>query len=338
MLSRRSIPTLLVALMIATGCAAESTGEAATTVSIFGVEQEAAYRVDNNSLLATPSDGANTASSPTADAAATAAPADGILGEPPETLAFVDGLPGPTPTADGTAHAVDAVDDPDHREGQADLAASETLETPDSGAAAPTVTEGSSPESGEIERFDDDGFEELFAMYRESERDSGAPDPDTSAQSPTDQAAALAATPPSMHFRADYLLGGGSTTGVDLYAQRPVLMTFMSPSCAVCAAEAPHIAEAAATYPGITFVLVHADPDRNAVLDFIAPLNLTYRDNIKHLIDTEFSLWNRFQVIQQPTSLLIDANGEITSSQGAFSAEGLDVVAARLELRNDEHS
>lgn len=121
--------------------------------------------------------------------------------------------------------------------------------------------------------------------------------------------------------------------GLDLYRGRPTLITFSVPSCPVCVAEAPDIAGAAERFPDITYVMVHSQGTDEEIADFIDDAQMT-ADNIVHLHDEDLMLWSRFGVVQQPTSILVDANGRVTSTRGALAPEGLEIVAAMLELRD----
>lgn len=134
-------------------------------------------------------------------------------------------------------------------------------------------------------------------------------------------------------FFANELGTGEEIDGLDLYRGRPTLITFSVPSCPVCIAEAPMIAGAAEKYPDITFVLVHSQGSLSDYNGFVDTAGLD-QDNVIHLVDQDLSLWRRFGVIQQPTSVLINAEGKVSATRGALASEGLDIVAALLELRD----
>ena len=134
-------------------------------------------------------------------------------------------------------------------------------------------------------------------------------------------------------FFADEFGTDGVVDGLDLYRDRPALITFSVPTCPVCTREAPEIAAAAERYPGINFVMVHSQGDADAYDEFITTAGLDGPGNVLNLVDDDLELWRRFSVIQQPTSILIDADGHVSSTRGALASEGLDIVAAMLELR-----
>ncbi len=134
-------------------------------------------------------------------------------------------------------------------------------------------------------------------------------------------------------FLAQEFRTGATVDGLDLYRDRPTLITFSVPSCPVCAREAPEIAAAAERYPGITFVVVHSQGDDESYGEFVDGAGLDRPTNVINVIDDELELWRRFSIVQQPTSILIDLDGHVSSTRGALASEGLDIVAAMLELR-----
>jgi thiol-disulfide isomerase/thioredoxin len=164
---------------------------------------------------------------------------------------------------------------------------------------------------------DDEGTPESLAYIDEDRIEVGTDDP---------------AIEPFVFF-AEALTSGEMIDGLDLYRDRPALITFSVPTCPVCTREAPEIAAAAERYPGINFVMVHSQGDTESYDEFVTTAGLDGPDNVMNLVDDELELWRRFSVIQQPTSILIDADGHVSSTRGALASEGLDIVAAMLELR-----
>ena len=164
---------------------------------------------------------------------------------------------------------------------------------------------------------DDEGTPEALAYIDEDRIDVGSDDP---------------AIEPFVFF-VDELGSDEVIDGLDLYRQRPALITFSVPTCPVCTREAPEIAEAAERYPGINFVMVHSQGDLDSYNEFVTTAGLDGPDNVMNLVDDDLNLWRRFSVVQQPTSILIDADGHVSSTRGALASEGLDIVAAMLELR-----
>ncbi|MEM7095612.1 MAG: redoxin family protein [Actinomycetota bacterium] len=209
----------------------------------------------------------------------------------------------------------------------AGCASSDTPPSTASEEAAPTSL--IEAESGSEERtstsigLDADGnaSPELLALVAEDDEDRIDIDPDDPAIAP-------------FVFFAEELGTGDDFDGLDLFRGRPTLMVFSVPSCPICAVEAPAIAEAAVEYPGITFAIVHSQGDAEAYAEFNEVAGLNGHDNVVHLLDEDLYLWRRFGVRQQPTSILIDADGYISAARGALASEGLDIVAARLELRD----
>ncbi len=164
---------------------------------------------------------------------------------------------------------------------------------------------------------DDEGTPESLAYIDEDRIEVGTDDP---------------AIEPFVFF-AEELTTGEMIDGLDLYRDRPALITFSVPTCPVCTREAPEIAAAAERYPGINFVMVHSQGDAESYDEFVTTAGLDGPDNVMNLVDDGLELWRRFSVIQQPTSILIDADGHVSSTRGALASEGLDIVAAMLELR-----
>ncbi|MEM7092349.1 MAG: TlpA disulfide reductase family protein [Actinomycetota bacterium] len=139
--------------------------------------------------------------------------------------------------------------------------------------------------------------------------------------------------PEPFEFFAQELYTAEAVSGRALYNSGPVLMTFSVPSCPICVEEAPDIAAVAANNPGITFVIVHSRGSQTEYEAFVEATGLDTPNNVVNLVDADLALWNRFRVIQQPTSVLVDHEGKLSITRGALAAEGLELVAARLEGR-----
>lgn len=134
-------------------------------------------------------------------------------------------------------------------------------------------------------------------------------------------------------FTATDLFGGGAIEGMDLYEGRPTIMTFVVPSCPVCQSEGPLIAQAAERHSDVTFVVVHSAGTEQDYLDFVFASELE-TENIIHITDTEMALWQRFGVRSQPSTVLVDSEGRLTSSVGALNHDGLDRAVDKL--RSDD--
>lgn len=130
-------------------------------------------------------------------------------------------------------------------------------------------------------------------------------------------------------FSATELFSRNAVVGTDLVNDQPTIITFVVPQCPVCVAEGLELAESAANNPEITYVLVHSGGTADAYDTYISSSGLTM-SNVVHLDDSPGLLWARFGVIQQPTSVQIDAEGEVTQSLGALGEDGLALTASRL--------
>ncbi|HCT76648.1 MAG TPA: redoxin [Micromonosporaceae bacterium] len=115
-------------------------------------------------------------------------------------------------------------------------------------------------------------------------------------------------------------LDGGTFDGKSL-AGKPAVLWFWAPWCPTCAAEAPHVAQAATTYQGkIVIVGVAGLDELSAMHRFV---ELTKVDNIPHLADQQGVVWKRFGVTAQSTYVLLDATGAVVY-RGYLSNNELD--------------
>ena len=128
-------------------------------------------------------------------------------------------------------------------------------------------------------------------------------------------------------FQVIDLLDKATVQGSDLYANRSTIMTFVVPGCPVCVVEAPKIAAAAARHPEISYVMVHTGGSEVDYLDYVAAHGLDAA-NIVHLRDDRGDLWRRFNIVAQPSTLLLDREGSLSSSSGALGDDGLERAAA----------
>lgn len=123
-------------------------------------------------------------------------------------------------------------------------------------------------------------------------------------------------------FTAPELFTGTRIDGLDLHNDAPLVMTFVVPSCAVCVVEAPKLASAAEANGGVNFVVVHSFGEVDGFLEYADQYNLSSENTI-HLVDIDGTLWDRFGIYSQPSSILVDESGRVTSSRGALGDDGL---------------
>ena len=131
-------------------------------------------------------------------------------------------------------------------------------------------------------------------------------------------------------FSAIELFSRNFTTGTNLVADGPVIITFVVPQCAVCVSEGSELAASAASNPDVTYVVVHSGGTGEAYSEYVASSGLK-RSNVVHLDDSSGRLWARFGVVQQPTSVLIAADGAVSQSLGGLGEAGLERVVAELQ-------
>jgi len=131
------------------------------------------------------------------------------------------------------------------------------------------------------------------------------------------------------NFEAPELYSGSAYLGSDLYQNSPSLVTFVVPSCPICVEEGPKLANAAENNPDINYVLVHSFGDKENYIEYVESAGLIH-ENIVHLSDTDGLLWKQFGVTAQPSTVLVNSNGEISLSTGALGDDGLIRAADQI--------
>ena len=116
--------------------------------------------------------------------------------------------------------------------------------------------------------------------------------------------------------------------GADLVRDGQVVVTFVVPSCPVCIEEGPQLARSAAENPDVTFVVVHSGGSVEDYKAYVDSSGLTL-DNVVHLDDSPGVLWARFGIVQQPSNILVDAEGGVSQSLGALGETGLRSVLSQ---------
>ena len=116
--------------------------------------------------------------------------------------------------------------------------------------------------------------------------------------------------------------------GADLVRDGQVVVTFVVPSCPVCIEVGPQLARSAAENPDVTFVVVHSGGSVEDYKAYVDSSGLTL-DNVVHLDDSPGVLWARFGIVQQPSNILVDAEGGVSQSLGALGETGLRSVLSQ---------
>lgn len=137
--------------------------------------------------------------------------------------------------------------------------------------------------------------------------------------------------PEAFNFLAPELFSGANVSGSDLYSSGPVLMTFISPDCAISIDDGPALSEVAERNQSVTFVFVHTDGDAASFEQFVEDADL-YHQNVIHINDSDQSLWNRFGIETQPSTLLLDQNGRASVAGGGLGHEGLAIAMGLLDI------
>ncbi|CCG02287.1 Putative Thioredoxin [Blastococcus saxobsidens DD2] len=123
-------------------------------------------------------------------------------------------------------------------------------------------------------------------------------------------------------------LDGGNVDAAEL-AGTPVVLWFWAPWCTVCRAEAPEVAEVAAEYAGRVEVLgVAGRGELEAMQAFV---DETGTGGLRHLVDEDGSLWQRFGVITQPAFVFVTGDGTTESFMGSLGGEQLRAMVEELD-------
>ena len=117
--------------------------------------------------------------------------------------------------------------------------------------------------------------------------------------------------------------------GSDLVRNGHVLVTFVVPSCPICVKEGPELARSAAENPDVTYVVVQSGGTLEDYEVYVQSSGLTL-DNVVHIDDSPGLLWSRFGIVQQPSNIVVNADGAVTQSLGALGEAGLVQVVAEM--------
>ncbi len=120
----------------------------------------------------------------------------------------------------------------------------------------------------------------------------------------------------------------GPELDVSTLSGSPVVLWFWAPWCTICRAEAPDVAAVAAELEGdVTFLGV---PGRGPVADMQSFVDDTGTGQLKHLVDDDGALWQRFSVVSQPAFAFVSPDGSTELFAGALGGEQLRDRAVAL--------
>ena len=130
-------------------------------------------------------------------------------------------------------------------------------------------------------------------------------------------------------FTANELSSRAPIVGADLVRNGQVVVTFVVPSCPICVVEGPELARSAAENPDVTYVVVHSGGTVEDYERYVESSGLR-GGNVVHLDDSPGVLWARFGIVQQPSNILVDADGGVSQSLGALGEDGLQSIVSRM--------
>jgi thiol-disulfide isomerase/thioredoxin len=135
-----------------------------------------------------------------------------------------------------------------------------------------------------------------------------------------------AAVPDSLTFAA-MTLDGGAFDGASLYG-RPTIIWFWAPWCPVCKTEAPAILDALDELPdGVQAIGIPGQSDAASMQAFVDQYGL---GAMPQVVDADGSLWANFSVSYHPATVLVAADGTITTIPGSGSKADFLAAAASI--------
>lgn len=114
-------------------------------------------------------------------------------------------------------------------------------------------------------------------------------------------------TPTAPDFTAT-LTDGTPVTASELWAQRPVVLTFLSSWCTACAEQQDALSELARTYQDRVVFLGVAGEDKP---DELAAYLTAHRVDYPVVIDQELTVWRDYAVREPPAVVLISRGGRL---------------------------
>jgi len=158
---------------------------------------------------------------------------------------------------------------------------------------------------------------------------------DASSEAASEEAAATEAggaeeedvdVPELLQFEAT-TLDGAAFDGSSLVG-KPTVLWFWAPWCTTCIGQIPQVEALAAQYAGEANVVGVGGLDSDsAIEDFAADL-----DGLTSLVDDEGAIWQRFEIIEQSSFVILDADGQEVARSGY--GDGVDLSSEVAGLLN----
>jgi len=121
---------------------------------------------------------------------------------------------------------------------------------------------------------------------------------------------AVVDVPELLEFEAT-TLDGSAFDGSSLVG-KPTVLWFWAPWCTTCIGQIPQVEALAAQYAGEANVVGVGGLDSDsAIEDFAADL-----DGLTSLVDDEGAIWQRFEIIEQSSFVILDADGQEVARSG----------------------
>lgn len=126
------------------------------------------------------------------------------------------------------------------------------------------------------------------------------------------------ATPELLDFTST-TVGGEAFEGASL-AGRPTVLWFWAPWCPTCRGQIPQVEQLASDHAGdLNVIGIGSLDSAEAISDFAGDV-----EGLTHLEDVEGELWKRFEVTEQSSFVVLDADGTVTFEAGYGGSEDLD--------------
>ncbi len=136
--------------------------------------------------------------------------------------------------------------------------------------------------------------------------------------SSADDGVAAPSADEALSFTAETV--SGADFDASTLAGKDAVLWFWAPWCTACRREAPYVAQSQADHPEVTFVGVAGLGETDAMREFVDDYAV---DGFEHLVDLDGSLWQRFDVVQQPAYAFVDDDGSVEVVRGEIGAEGI---------------